>query len=584
MSDTTKPTEPAMNEASSAPEITIHDPTVGAPDQRAAEPQVEAAAIAPAPIAPAAVAPVGRSPLPGLAPSPTLAQSARDRGQSRRATSDAGALRSLGLAILFYCVAVLGATLSPASVRALLFERGWAPIVTVMITCVALAILVLKAFGLRKQRRAFAIDLLPDGDARIGTAAAARVVDHIRSLPSGRRAESFLLERVARVLSQYAARGDVAEASAANDADADADAASIAASFSTVKVLVWALPILGLIGTVVGLSGAVGSFSLAMSGAEQLDTIKTSLREVTTGLAVAFDTTFVALLASLLVMLPMTWLQKAEDKLINDVDDYCVTNVLARLAGHEQAAREERAPAAGLAAVELRQLVHDTLAQPLAEMLSANARTLERMTADRVALVGAQEALMAQLSAFAATLHQAAPGMERAVSQLGRATAEMGSSMERVVAQLDKTTAQVGPSLERVVVQLDRTTAQATQGMERAITEVARANDQVEVRVAPTLERAAGQIDRATTQLASSVERTLAQLERSAAVAEEAGAAAEHARDQLGRELGASRQLLSLLAAGLGATDAPPSKTRHANGANGTNGVNGTNGAAARGD
>ncbi len=122
------------------------------------------------------------------------------------------------------------------------------------------------------------------------------------------------------------------------------------------KVLVWAMPILGLIGTVVGLSGAVGAFSHAMSGAEQLDTIKDSLREVTTGLAVAFDATFVALVASILVMLPMTWLQKAEDKLVNDVDDYAVTHILARLGDRDQpaAAHAEQAPAAGLDAGEVR--------------------------------------------------------------------------------------------------------------------------------------------------------------------------------------------------------------------------------------
>jgi biopolymer transport protein ExbB/TolQ len=466
---------------------------------------------------------------------------------SRRATSDVRASRAFGLALPFYGAALLGAYVAPAGARSILLERGWPPHATMMLTSLAISILLLKAAGLRRQRRAFALDLLPEGERRIGPEAAARLVDHVESLRSLRGERSFLVERVARVLSQYAAHGDVAEATAANDADADADAASVAASFSMVKVIVWAMPILGLIGTVVGLSGAVGAFSHAMSGADQLDTIKDALREVTTGLAVAFDATFVALVASILVMLPMTWLQKSEDKLINDVDDYCVTNVLTRLGGHVEpaAAKVEQAPAAGIDAAEIRKVVLDAIASPLAEMLSANARLMDRMTEDRQALAGAESALVAQLSAFAAALQQAAPVMERAAGQLERATTEIGPRVERVTAELGRTTDAMKSSVEGMVAEIGRATAQ----------------------MGP---------------VGPSVERAVTQLEVATAVADQAATAAERAQDQLTRELGASRQLLSLLAAGLGAGDAPHVKPRHANGANGTNGANGAS--AARGD
>jgi hypothetical protein len=68
-------------------------------------------------------------------------------------------------------------------------------------------------------------------------------------------------------------------------------------------------------------------------------------------------------------------------------------------------------------------------------------------------------------------------------------------------------------------------------------------------------------------------------------VADRAAASAERAQDQLSRELGASRQLLSLLAAGLQASDAPSARPRHANGATGANAANGAGGTnGARGD
>jgi hypothetical protein len=61
-------------------------------------------------------------------------------------------------------------------------------------------------------------------------------------------------------------------------------------------------------------------------------------------------------------------------------------------------------------------------------------------------------------------------------------------------------------------------------------------------------------------------------------VADESAAASARAQDQLGRELGASRQLLSLLAAGLGADDGKHERPRHANGSNGANGTSAARG------
>jgi biopolymer transport protein ExbB/TolQ len=485
-------------------------------------------------------------------------------GGSRRATSDVGALRAFGLAIPFYGLALLLARMAPRGAREILLDRGWPPHATLVLTSLALAILLVKARGLRWQRRAFALELMPAGELRLGPQAAGHVVDHVESLRDLRGTRSFLLERVLRVVSQFAAHGSVAEATTANDAESDADASSVAASFSTVKVLVWAMPILGLIGTVVGLSGAVGAFSHAMSGADRLDSIKDSLRQVTTGLAVAFDATFVALTASILVMLPMTWLQKAEDKLVNDVDDYCITHVLSRLATKDEAARAEQSPTVGLDANAVRSILAESLVQPVAAMMTANVNVLDRMTSGREALREMEDALLAQLSSFAATLGRAAPLLERAVSQLERATAETGratdevaSKLSRLVVEVEKSTATVGPGLTRAVSQLDVTTAQATLGLERALTQLERASAQLESKVGPSVERAVTELGAAT------------------AVAEQAATASERAQDQLSRELGASRQLLSLLAAGLGAASEPPKPRVHGNGTNGTNGARG---------
>ena len=98
-----------------------------------------------------------------------------------------------------------------------------------------------------------------------------------------------------------------------------------------VKVFVWAIPIMGFIGTVLGIGSAIGSFDQALSAGEDMDVLMASLGKVTGGLGTAFDTTLLALVLSLLVSVPASAMQKSEEDLLNQVDDYCNENLLKRL-------------------------------------------------------------------------------------------------------------------------------------------------------------------------------------------------------------------------------------------------------------
>ena len=142
---------------------------------------------------------------------------------------------------------------------------------------------------------------------------------------------SFLVNRVQRALTLFGSGRSVQEVATLTSSQSNIDATSILSSYKMVKVFIWAIPILGFIGTVVGIGKAVGGFSGAMQDAQNLDVIKGSLSQVTTGLAVAFDTTLVALVMSILIMLPMSTLQTAEENLLNNVDEFCNENLLRRL-------------------------------------------------------------------------------------------------------------------------------------------------------------------------------------------------------------------------------------------------------------
>jgi hypothetical protein len=89
--------------------------------------------------------------------------------------------------------------------------------------------------------------------------------------------------------------------------------------------------VLGFIGTVLGLSEAISSFSGVLGSTADTTQIATALRGVTAGLGTAFETTLVALVAALFIQLWLTGLRKGEEEFLDDCAEYCLRNVVSRL-------------------------------------------------------------------------------------------------------------------------------------------------------------------------------------------------------------------------------------------------------------
>lgn len=97
------------------------------------------------------------------------------------------------------------------------------------------------------------------------------------------------------------------------------------ASYALPRFMIWAIPILGFIGTVWGISNGIAGFSNAMTSVDSVAEVSTTLKDnlpmVTRSLAAAFDTTFLALLLSIPLMLMMTWIEKAEENYVIALDE-----------------------------------------------------------------------------------------------------------------------------------------------------------------------------------------------------------------------------------------------------------------------
>lgn len=69
-----------------------------------------------------------------------------------------------------------------------------------------------------------------------------------------------------------------------------------------------------------GIGEAIGSFESFISQVEDINILRDGLIKVTEGLGTAFDTTFLALTVSLAVMIPLTLIERLEQRLLTKID------------------------------------------------------------------------------------------------------------------------------------------------------------------------------------------------------------------------------------------------------------------------
>jgi len=147
---------------------------------------------------------------------------------------------------------------------------------------------------------------------------------------------SILLNRIERALALWLGSKDVSRVASWAEAESDRDVTASDSSYATVRVLIWALPILGFIGTVMGLGQAVSGFAKFLAGAAELTQIKEAIAKVTIGLGVAFDTTLLALVLTTFLMFPLSWVQRREECLFVELDNYMDDHLISCLPSPEQ--------------------------------------------------------------------------------------------------------------------------------------------------------------------------------------------------------------------------------------------------------
>lgn len=175
-----------------------------------------------------------------------------------------------------------------------------------------------KCFAILKDRYLFNVDLLEgageDDNLTEMLETLEELPDRIRNTP--------LVRTLASSLRRFLITGSVQNTSETIDANVEALAVKQEAENSMVRYLIWAIPAIGFIGTVRGIGQALSQADQALAG---------DIAGMTESLGVAFNSTFVALLISIILMFLLHQLQRLQDSMVTDTQEYCESFLLNRI-------------------------------------------------------------------------------------------------------------------------------------------------------------------------------------------------------------------------------------------------------------
>ena len=177
----------------------------------------------------------------------------------------------------------------------------------------AFAILGFKGRTTYSQQKLLDQDLLhlPD-DLPIGAEDTRDLASRVRSLPA--HVQEYLLPRaLLTAIERFGATRNVQDVSTAARDICESEGERMESELSIIRYIAWAIPSVGFIGTVRGIGDALGQAHRAVEG---------DITGVTSSLGVAFNSTFIALVISIVLMFFIHQLQLMQERLVLDSERY----------------------------------------------------------------------------------------------------------------------------------------------------------------------------------------------------------------------------------------------------------------------
>ena len=186
----------------------------------------------------------------------------------------------------------------------------------------AFAIMGYKGYYASRERLLLDQELLPIAEGvRVLPEDSREYSRQIQALPESQR--GLLLPRaLLSALQRFGATRNVQDVSSSTHTLTTSEADRLDSELSMVRYIAWAIPSIGFIGTVRGIGAALGLAHRAVDG---------DISGVTESLGVAFNSTFIALLISIVLMFLVYQLQLLQERLVFETENYVDQNLIRHM-------------------------------------------------------------------------------------------------------------------------------------------------------------------------------------------------------------------------------------------------------------
>jgi biopolymer transport protein ExbB/TolQ len=182
--------------------------------------------------------------------------------------------------------------------------------------------MIYKGVAAARERRMLQHELVPLSEGtKILPQDAREYARQIESLPPSAQ-QSLLPRALLAGLHRFGATQNIQDVSGTAHAVCEAEAERLESELTMVRYIAWAIPSIGFIGTVRGIGDALGKAHQAVEG---------NIAGVTRSLGTAFNSTFIALLISIVLMFLLHRLQLQQERLVLDTETYLDRRLIQHL-------------------------------------------------------------------------------------------------------------------------------------------------------------------------------------------------------------------------------------------------------------
>ncbi len=193
----------------------------------------------------------------------------------------------------------------------------------------AMGTVILKRIRLRRERKAVHHDLVPEG---IDVTNMDQMIEAYKKLSEDKRMpENCGLSRAARIMAMWINTEDYERTSKYAMEESDYDAMGSDSSYRMNRLYIWAMPLLGFVGTVYGVSYGIGGFAEFLRGQVTAEEIKYQVGLITEGLAVAFYCTLLGLVTAGIAAFPSLAVERSEEEVFGEITEQLTSRLISRL-------------------------------------------------------------------------------------------------------------------------------------------------------------------------------------------------------------------------------------------------------------